>query len=97
LNHLIDSYYSSVFNAVMRLTGLSSEKELKTLTEDILGELQRREEEFAAFGRKGVFVYRVVLVHVFAFLGARKDTKRIEFLQKILLINPAHYSRLPDK
>ena len=81
----------------MRLTGLSSEKELKALTEEILGELRRREEEFAAFGRKGVFVYRVVLVHVFSFLAARKDTKRIEFLRKILLIHPSHYTRLPDK
>ncbi|HXB08624.1 MAG TPA: hypothetical protein VNW04_15945 [Puia sp.] len=97
MNHLIDTYYSSVLNSVVKLTGLPSEEELKALTEEILEELRRREEEFTAFGRKGVFVYRVVLVHVFSFLEARKDTQRIEFLRKILLIHPSYYLRLPDK
>jgi hypothetical protein len=95
LNHLIESYYSSVFNSVLRLTGRSDETELKALTEDILAELRRRKEELAAFDRKGVFVYRVVLIHVFAHLEAMGDVQRIEFLRKVLLIHPSHYLRLP--
>ena len=81
----------------MRLTGLSNEKELKALTEGILEELRQREEEFAAFGRKGVFVYRLVLMHVFAFLEARGDEERARFLRQILLINPSLYLRFPSK
>jgi hypothetical protein len=95
LNHFIDSYYSSVFHSVVRLTGLDNEKEVKTLTEAILEDLERRKEELAAENRKGVFIYKVVLVHVFSFLEARGDEKRIGFLQNILLIHPSHYARLP--
>jgi hypothetical protein len=74
----------------VRLTGHSDENELKNLTEDILAELRQREEELAVAERKGVFVYRVVVSHVFAFLQSRGDVKRIDFLRKILLI------RLPE-
>jgi hypothetical protein len=96
LNQLIDSYYSSVFNSVVRLTGHSDEKELKALTEKVLAELEQRKSELAAAERKGVFVYRVVLVHVFDHLQATGNVQRMEFLRKILLIHPSHYLRLPD-
>jgi len=78
------------------LTGRSDETELKALTEEILAELRLREDELAAFDRKGVFVYRVVLIHVFSFLEACGDKRRVGLLRKILLINPALYLRLPD-
>jgi len=74
----------------VRLTGNSDEKDLKTLTEEILAELRERREDLAEAERKGVFVYRVVLSHVFTFLQMRGDEKRINFLRKILLI------RLPE-
>ncbi|GGA99386.1 hypothetical protein [Puia dinghuensis] len=96
MNHFIDSYYSSVFNSVTRLTGLADEKELKALTEEILGELSQRIDELTAESHKGVFVYKVVLTHVFSFLAGRSDKQRIEFLQKILLIHPSHYTQLAD-
>lgn len=97
MNHFIESYYSQVHHSVARLTGLSDEKELKTLTEAILNALEQREEELAAESRKGVFIYKVVLVHVFSYLSRRGDTKRIGFLQKILLIHPSHYVQLPPE
>jgi hypothetical protein len=95
LNPFIDSYYSSIFHSVARLTGLIDEKEVATLTKAILEDLERRKEELAADSRKGVFIYKVVLIHVFSFLEARGDENRIDFLQKILLIHPSHYARLP--
>lgn len=70
--------------------------QLKALTEEILGELSQRKEELAAETHKGVFVYRVVLTHVFSFLAGRGDETRIDFLQKILLIHPSHYTQLDD-
>ena len=97
LNPFIDSYYPSVFNSVVRLTGLTEEKELKAITDAILSDLEQRKEELEAESRKGVFVYKVVLVHVFSFLEGRGDVKRIAFLRKILLIHPSHYAQLPDK
>jgi hypothetical protein len=96
LNQLIDSYYSSVFNSVVRLSGLSDEKELKTLTGEILDDLLQRKEQLAAESRKGVFVYKVILAHLFAHLEAKGNTQRIEFLRKILLIHPSNYLQLPD-
>ncbi|HEY4107991.1 hypothetical protein [Puia sp.] len=97
MNQLIDAYYSSVFNSVVRLTGLSDEKELKALTEEILDDLRQRADELAAEDRKGVFVYKIVLIHVFAHLEAKGNAQRIEFLQKILLIHPSHYKGLPGR
>ena len=97
MNQLIDSYYSSVFNSVVRLTGLSDEKELRAVTEEILSDLRQRKQELAATDGKGVFVYRVVLAHVFALLQAREETERIGFLRKILLIHPSHYEQLPER
>ena len=81
----------------MRLTGLCEEKELKALTDEILAELSQRNEEFATSERRGVFVYRVILMHVFAHLEAAGNVQRIEFLRKILPIHPSHYSRLTEK
>ena len=95
LNPFIDSYYSSVFNSVARLTGLTEENELKTITNAVLSELEQRKDELEAESRKGVFIYKVVLIHVFSFLEGRGDVKRIGFLQKILLIHPSNYARLP--
>lgn len=86
-----------MFNSVVRLTGLCDEKQLKALTDEILAELRRREEELAASERKGVFIYRVILIHVFAHLEASGNVQRIEFLRKILPIHPSHYSRLTEK
>ncbi|HLZ88314.1 MAG TPA: hypothetical protein VKQ52_13760 [Puia sp.] len=98
MNHFIDSYYSSVFNSVARLTGSSDENELKALTEEVLGHLRQREEELAAESHKGIFIYKVVLTHVFSFLERKRDENRIDFLQKILPIHPSHYGQLhaPD-
>lgn len=96
LNQLIDSYYSSVFNSVVRLSGLSDEKELKMLTGEILDDLLQRKEQLAAESRKGVFVYKVVLAHVFACLEAKGNVQRIAFLRKILLIHPSNYLQLPE-
>jgi len=96
LNQLIDSYYSSVFNSVVRLSGLSDEKELKMLTREILDDLLQRKEQLAAESRKGVFVYKVILAHIFAYLEAKGNAQRIEFLRKILLIHPSNYLQLPE-
>jgi hypothetical protein len=41
--------------------------------------------------RKGVFIYRIMLKHVFSHLKARGEFDKIEGLQKILLIHPTHY------
>ncbi|HVU98197.1 MAG TPA: hypothetical protein VHE34_23400 [Puia sp.] len=86
MNQLIDSYYPAIFNSVVRLTGHTDEKQLKALTENILAELRQRMEELSGAQRKGVFVYRVVLKHVFAFLKERQDELRIGFLRKTLPI-----------
>lgn len=96
LDQLIDSYYSSVFNSVVRLSGLADEKELKMLTGEILDDLLQRKEQLAAESRKGVFVYKVILAHLFAYLEAKGNAQRIEFLRKILLIHPSNYLHWPE-
>ena len=96
LKDFIDRYYSSVFSAISRLTGLSDRKELETLTEEVLADLWLHREAFDAESRKGIFIYRTILYHVFAYLKRKGDEERITFLQKTLLINPDLYRRLED-
>jgi hypothetical protein len=91
LKEFIASYYQQVFSTVVRLARLADEKEVDILTREILSELWERREQLEAESRKGVFIYKVILGHVFSHLKARGETGKIEFLQKILLIHPAHY------
>jgi hypothetical protein len=91
LKEFIASYYQQVFSSVVRLARLGDEKEVDILTREILGALWERREELEAEPRKGVFIYRVMLGHVFNHLKARGEFGKIEFLQKILPIHPAHY------
>jgi pantothenate kinase len=91
LKEFIASYYQQVFSAVVRLARLGDEKEVDMLAREILTDLWERRVQLDAEPRKGVFIYRVVLGHVFAHLKARGEFEKIEFLQKILLIHPAHY------
>ena len=76
---------------MVRLARLGDEKEVDMLTRQILSDLWERREQLEAESRKGVFIYKVVLGHVFSHLKARGENDKIEFLQKILLIHPAHY------
>jgi hypothetical protein len=91
LKEFIASYYQQVFSSVVRLARLSDEKEVDILTREILSDLWERRVPLEAEPRKGVFIYRVVLGHVFGHLKARGEFAKIEFLQKILPIHPAHY------
>ncbi|HEX3935386.1 MAG TPA: hypothetical protein VHW43_11950 [Puia sp.] len=91
MKEFIASYYQQVFSSVVRLARLSDEKEVDILTREILSDLWDRREQLEAEPRKGVFIYKAVLVHVFSFLRARGENEKIEFLQKILLIHPTHY------
>jgi hypothetical protein len=88
LKEFIESYYSQVFSAVTRLAGLSEQKEIDKLTTEILDDLWQRKAALDAESRKGVFIYRIVLTHVFSYLKASGQDEKLSFLQKILPIAP---------
>ncbi len=96
MKDFIDHYYSSVFSATSRLTQLSDRKELETLTEEVLADLWLHREAFDTESRKGIFIYKTILYHVFTYLKRKGDEERISFLHKTLLINPELYRRLED-
>jgi hypothetical protein len=75
----------------MKLTRCDDYREVDLLTRDILDDLGKKAQEFEAEDRKGVFIYRLVLGHVFSWLKERGEGERIKFLQDILLIHPSHY------
>jgi DNA-directed RNA polymerase specialized sigma24 family protein len=91
LNHYILSYYPAIFNTVVRLTGWTDQQEAEMLTHEVLDDLLKRIDEFEADGRSGVFIYRLVVGHVFNRLKQRGEEERIRFLEQILLIHPSHY------
>ena len=96
MKDFIDRHYSSVFSAISRLTRLSDRQELETLTEEVLADLWLHKEAFDAESRKGIFIYKTLLYHVFAYLKRKGDQERISFLQKTLPINPDHYGKLGE-
>lgn len=96
LKEFISSYYSQVFSAVTRLTGLNNQEEADVLTREILHDLWERKAALDVETRKGVFIYKTVLAHVLGYLKARGEEEKIGFLQKILPISPANYSQLGE-
>jgi hypothetical protein len=97
LKEFISSYYQQVFTSVERLALPGDEREVDMLTREILTDLWERREQLEAEARKGVFIYKVVLSHVFSYLKAHGETDKIEYLQKILPIHPVHYQLPPVK
>lgn len=91
MNNFIGSYYKQVFGSVVRLARLTDEREADALTREIIHDLWEKRELLEAETGKGVFIYKIVLVHVFAHLKARGEEEKIKFLRKILLIDPANY------
>jgi hypothetical protein len=89
LKDLIESYYQQVFNSVVRLTRLTDESEADTLTREILIDLWEKRDLLEAESRRGVFIYKTVLAHVFAHLQAKGEEEKIDFLRRIVLIDPA--------
>jgi hypothetical protein len=90
LKDLIESYYQQVFDSVVRLACLTDDREANALTREILADLWEKKEQLEAESRKGVFIYKMVLAHVFAHLQARGQEEKINFLRKIVLVDPAN-------
>jgi hypothetical protein len=91
LQDFIDRHYSSIFSAISRLAHLSDRQALEVLTEEVLADLWLHKEAFDAESQKGVFIYKTILYHVFAYLKRNGDQERISFLKKTLPINPDRY------
>jgi hypothetical protein len=89
LKEFIQSYYQQIFGSVVRLACLTDEHEADTLTREILSDLWEKRDLLETESRKGVFIYRTVLAHVFAHLQTRGQEEKINFLRKIVLIDPA--------
>lgn len=95
MKEFIASYYQRVFTSVERLALSGDERAVDLLTREILNDLWEQKEQLDAESRKGVFIYKVVLGHVFSYLKARGETGKIKYLQRILPIHPVHY-QLPE-
>lgn len=90
MKEFIASYYQQVFSSVVRLTRLGDEQEIDILTREILTDLWGRKDQFEADPRQGVFIYKVILGHVFSHLKARGEIDKLDHLQQILLIHPGN-------
>jgi hypothetical protein len=91
LKELTDHYYPSIFAAIARLTCLTDTQALDSLTRSVIAELWEKKTAFDQAPRKGVFIYKTLLHHVFAYLKSKGDEKRLEFLRATLPINPEFY------
>jgi DNA-directed RNA polymerase specialized sigma24 family protein len=87
----VDLYCPSVFSVVARLTTLSDEEELEDITSEVLVELWEKKQELIAERRPGVFIYKVVLRHIFSYLNGKGNEERVRLLEELLPIDPVHY------
>ncbi|HWK04942.1 MAG TPA: hypothetical protein VNS58_14975 [Puia sp.] len=92
LESFVDLYSPSVFSVVAKLTGLPDEKEVIGITADVLVDLWGKRQELSREKRTGVFIYRIILRHIFSYFKAQGNEERISLLKNTLLIDPIHYS-----
>ncbi|MDR3713696.1 MAG: hypothetical protein P4L51_12825 [Puia sp.] len=93
--HFFDLNNPQVFSAIAKLTGLHDEQEIEKLAIKVWADLWIHRNELLNGTRPGVFIYRVVLQHVFLYLEKQGKTDRIGKLRAILFIDPAHYGSFP--
>ncbi|MES1249876.1 MAG: sigma factor [Chitinophaga rupis] len=87
----VDLYCPSVFSVVARLTTLSDEEELEDITADVLVELWEKKQELLVEQRPGVYIYKVIVRHIFSYLNRKGMEERIRMLEALLPIAPVHY------
>jgi hypothetical protein len=92
----VDLYSPSVFSVVARLTGLPNLKEVAGLTADVLVDLWDKRQEPSMEKQTGIFIYKVILLHIFSYFKAQGNEDRISRLKNLLLIDPIHYSPASD-
>lgn len=92
--HFADQYCPSVFYSVSKLTGLDSEKSKEAITANILVQLWEEKDTLINERQPGIFIYKIVLQHVFTHLKEIENTDRINLLRNSLLIDPVHYSHI---
>lgn len=74
-----------------RLTALSNEGGVENITADVLVELWEKKQELLVERRPGVFIYKVILRHIFSYLDREGKEERVRLLEDLLLIDPVHY------
>ena len=97
MNDFIAQYHTKVYTAVARLSALSEEAEITLITENILSELWDNKKDLLTEQRSGTFIYKVLLIHVLIYLKDAGHENRIQDLQKILLLDPAHFDYLLEE
>ena len=87
----VDLYCPSVFSVVARLTTLSDEEELEDITADVLVELWEKKQALLVERRPGVYIYKVIVRHIFSYLNRKGNEERVRLLEELLPIDPVHY------
>lgn len=92
----IDLYFSSVYSAVARLTGVNDQQALEAITVDVFVDLWKNSDKLFSEVRPPAIVYKILLPHVFAYLKEHQSESRLNLLKNILLIDPDYYEKDPS-
>jgi DNA-directed RNA polymerase specialized sigma24 family protein len=87
----IDRYSPPIYSAMAKLTGVTDEKELETLTINVFVEIWNNSEELLREIPPTAFIYKMVLQHVFSYLKKEGREDQILLLRNTLLIDPSYY------
>lgn len=89
--HFFDLNNPMVCQSISKLTGLRDEREIQRIAVKVWVDCWIHRNKLLNETRPGVFVYRILVQHVFIYLKARDRQDQILALRKILLIDPIHY------
>ncbi len=92
----IDLYYTPVVSAIARLTGLSDEKKIQTIAENVFADLWEHRDLLFDETRPPAFTFKILLQQIFAYLQKNDLEEHLLLLQNILLIDPSHLAAIPD-
>jgi hypothetical protein len=91
LKEFISKHCNAVYTCISRLTAIADLDLLEYLTGQVVLDLWHYKGQLSKEQKPGIFIFKILVQHVFAHLKSQGNTNRIEFLRNILLIDSTCY------
>ena len=91
LKEFVETYCTPVYSAIALLTKQSDQTALENLTGNVLHYLWNNRVTLSKEKSSGIFIFKILLQHVFSYLKNVGNEDRILFLRNTLHINPVCY------
>lgn len=94
LKEFIWHYCDPVYTCIGRLTGYSDLDVLEYITGQVILDLWNQRGVLSKEQRPGIYIFKILLTHVFIYLKLHGNEARVRLLQSVLLIDLACYDHI---